>query len=952
MATPTVTPGALLAPYVPRLLHAWSAEPGDRRRAVDGTLVSVDISGFTALAERLASRGRRGAEELVTRISSVFAELIAVAERHGGDVLKFRGDALLLLFSGDRHVERACGAASDMQWTIESVGSSESSVGPVSLSMSAGVHTGLCHFFLTARPHRELIVAGPAATRVFELEDLASAGEIVVSTETAASVAAEWLGEEREGARLLRRLDQGASTIEPPPYLPGEDLAGFVPVSLRDHLAIASGEAEHRQVTVAFVKVGETDLLLERDGPVVLAQQLDTLAETVDRACSSYEITWLESDIDVGAIKLYLTAGAPFTSGEDEEGMLRAVRDILAADIGLPLRAGVNRGHVFTGDIGAETRRTYAVMGDAVNLAARLTARAQNGEVLTTVDVLEHARTEYRTEVEPLLVKGKEQAILAQRVLEPTGTRAAAQPGAIGALLGREAELAQLSDALNAARLRQLRLVEIVGEPGIGKSRLVQELRVLAAGFQQLEASGEHYATAEPFAAVRPLLRRLVGIPETAGRAEAGQILAPFVSGAMPDLAPMLPLLAVPFDAEVARTAEVDAMDAGRSLDRMHQVIGAFLERVLLMPTLIVVEDGHWLDDASRLLLRSLTASPAPRPWLVCVTTRPHPEPAAEGEHAARLELEPLSVEAASALALEVAEEAALSDETMSGLVERAGGNPLFVRELVWAARHGERLETLPDTVERLLTARIDTLEPIDRMALRYAAVVGPSFELPLLREIVADTVLGESLAGLGAAEDELEISAPLREFLVDSGDGRFAFRHDLVRVTAYEGLSFGRRAEIHGHVGAAIERQLGDSPTKRPRSSRSTSMPRTTSRVHGATRSQRADGRRPASPTWSRPSCTSARSRRPLPSPSSTLPTSPRSRRVSGTSASASASTHARRTPTSAPARSSRTTPSSRRASRGSEARSRSTPAGTRRQSPPTSSGSPASQSCPTARS
>jgi tetratricopeptide (TPR) repeat protein len=379
-------------------------------------------------------------------------------------------------------------------------------------------------------------------------------------------------------------------------------------------------------------------------------------------------------------------------------------------------------------------------------------------------------------------------------------------------LLGRETELAQLSEALNAARLRQLRLVEIVGEPGIGKSRLVQELRVLAAGFQQLEAAGEHYATTEPFAAVRPLLRRLVGIPEAAGRAEAGQILAPFVNGAMPDLASMLPLLAIPFDAEVPTTAEVEAMEAGASLDRLHEVVGALLERVLLMPTVFLIEDGHWLDDASRFLLSSLTASPAPRPWLVCITTRPHPEPTAAGEHVTRLELEPLGVEAASALALEVAADAALSDETMSTLVERSGGNPLFVRELVWAARHGERLEALPDTVERLLTARIDTLEPLDRMVLRYAAVVGPSFDLPLLREIVADTVLGESLVDIRVPAADFELSAPLREFLVDTGDGRVAFRHDLVRVTAYEGLSFGRRAEIHGSVGTAIERQLGAS--------------------------------------------------------------------------------------------------------------------------------------------
>ncbi len=791
----------MLAPYVPRLVHAWSTEPDERSRTLDGTLVSVDVTGFTALTERLESRGRRGSEELIKRISAFFAELIAVADRHGGDVLKFRGDALLLLFIGERHAERACGAASDMQWTIESVGRWESSVGAVALSMSAGVHSGACHFFLTRVPQRELLVAGPAATQVFELEDLAGAGEILVSAETAARVDDAWLGEEREGARLLRRLTPGASTIEPPPFLPGDDLVRFVPASLRDHLAVASGEAEHRQATVAFIKVGDTDRLLELEGPLVLLDRLDALAEAIDHACYAYEITWLESDIDVGGVKLYLTAGAPSTSGEDEEGMLRALREIVAADVALPLRAGVNRGHVFTGDIGAGSRRTYAAMGDAVNLAARLASRARPGEILSTPDVLEHARTKYRTEVEPVLVKGKEQAILAHRVLEPTGMRAGADADSIP-IVGREAELAALSAAVNDARLRQLRLVEIVGEPGIGKSRLVQELRTLAVGLQQLETAGEHYATAEPYAAVRPLLRRLVGIPETMGREEAGRILVPFVSGAMPDLAPWLPLLSGPFDADVPGTAEVDALDPGRSRDRLHQIVDSFLERVLLMPTLVIVEDGHWLDDASRALLRSLTAAPAPRPWLVCISMRPGPESPAEGEHVVRLELGPLDAGAAATLALNVADAAPLSEETMATLVERSGGNPLFVRELVWATRHGESLEGLPDTIERLLTARIDTLDPVHRMLLRYAAVVGPTFDLSLIEAV---------LAGEDAAAGTLEHWVPLREFLVDGGENRLAFRHDLVRVTAYEGLSFGRRADIHGRVGAAIEEQLGE---------------------------------------------------------------------------------------------------------------------------------------------
>lgn len=304
-----------LAPYLPRLVRAWSDEDdgASRVRTVDGSLVSTDVSGFTALSERLAARGREGAEELVETISGVFDELIQVAERHGGDVLKFRGDALLLLFVGDRHPERACGAASDMQRAIESLAGRETSVGPVELRMACGVHSGDVHLFLTRVPQRELLVAGSAASRVFALEDVAGAGEVMLSDETAARVDPAWLGEGKDGGRLLRLLEPGASPIPPPDVVGGHDLAAYVPRALRDHLAVASGEAEHRQVTVAFVKVSGTD---EADAdPVALGRKLDALSVAVAAACERYGLTWLESDIDGDAAKVYLTAGAPRPPG-------------------------------------------------------------------------------------------------------------------------------------------------------------------------------------------------------------------------------------------------------------------------------------------------------------------------------------------------------------------------------------------------------------------------------------------------------------------------------------------------------------------------------------------------------------------------------------------------------------------------------------------------------------
>lgn len=369
-------------------------------------------------------------------------------------------------------------------------------------------------------------------------------------------------------------------------------------------------------------------------------------------------------------------------------------------------------------------------------------------------------------------------------------------------LVGRDAEIAALAEALDAARRRQFALLEVSGEPGMGKSRLVAAARTHALGFAEVELTGEQYARTIPYGAWRSALRQLVGITPESSREEAGAQLAPFVTSMMPDLAPWLPLLAVPFDAEVASTPDVEALDAERSRHRLQATVTIFLERMLMMPTLFVVEDAHWFDDASHLLLRYVAASPTPRPWLILVTTRPAADSLVEhGGPGRRLELAPLDVEHAAQLALAVAAEHALSEEAVQELAFRAGGNPLFLRELVAAAREGEGGE-LPESVETLLTTRIDTLAPADRMLLRYAAVVGASFTLDLVGEILGDEVPG--------GDDPARWQA-LAEFVHEVDDGGLVFRHDLLRQTAYAGLSYRRRRDIHGRVGLALERRAGD---------------------------------------------------------------------------------------------------------------------------------------------
>jgi class 3 adenylate cyclase/tetratricopeptide (TPR) repeat protein len=793
------------APYLSRLVLDWSRDGGLGVREIEGTLVSVDLSGFTALSERLQAKGRAGAEELTLAVSGVFQGLIGITERHDGDVLKFRGDALLLFFDGEDHERRACYAAADMQWLIRTTGEMMSSVGPVTLRMSTGVYTGTCHFFLVEGTHRELIIAGPAATATIELESGAEAGEILLSERTAAALEPGWVGPSRGDGRLLLELPERAAETRPEVPLPeiSDEIELYVPEPLRAHLLLEAGEAEHRQVTAAFLKFTGVDDVIATKGAEAVYDHLSYLAQLLGEELKQLGLTWFGSDIDEGGGKIYIVGGAPSSTGADEERMLRALRTVISTYEGLTLRAGVNRGPAFCGDIGTESCRSYNVMGDTINLAARLTARAEPGGMLTTADVLERARTRFETTSQSLLLKGKERPITAYHVGAVLGQKED-EPQVELPFVGRDAELAALTLAVNGARVRQQQVVELIGEPGIGKSRLLDELTKMALGFTQLRGRCDQYSSASAYSVFRDLLRPLVGLTPEMDAREAGANLMPWIAAVMPDLAPLAPLIAVPFDAEVPPTPEVDQLDPQFRRDRLHECVGTLLMRVLLMPTLLIIEDAHWIDDASRDLLHSLTREPAPRPWLVCVTRRPQgydfADPAVDGH--VQLALGPIDARAAQALALAAAGEVAVSDEVLAVLVDRAGGNPLFVRELVAASRGASDVSALPDSVETLILTRMDTLAPEDRFLLRNASVLGARFELDMLARIVE-----EEMPDAG----NLAHWERLAEFVAWDDAGRLHFLHDLFRAVAYEGLSFRRRREIHGRVGAALEERAGD---------------------------------------------------------------------------------------------------------------------------------------------
>ncbi|HEU4865745.1 MAG TPA: adenylate/guanylate cyclase domain-containing protein, partial [Actinomycetota bacterium] len=716
---------------------------------------------------------------------------------------KFGGDALLIWFSGDGHAVRAATSAHSMRATLRSVGRLDTTAGKIVLRMSAGVNSGSFHFFLVGESHRELVVTGPAASRTVLMESTATAGEILVSRDTAAALPAKALGRPKGEGVLLRSgpatLSFQHDDVEVP--LSAIDISQGIPVMLREHLQSGATDPEHRNATVAFVHFDGVDALVKNQGADVVATGLHELITCIQRAAAETGVTFLGTDIDHDGGKVILVAGAPNALGDVEGRMLLTLRSILDSETAVPVRIGVNKGHVFAGDIGPAYRRTYTVMGDAVNLAARVMSMAVSGQILAAGPVLDASSVAFNAvALEPFMVKGKKDPVHAFMVGHSTGSK----PETVSRefpLVGRDAEMDAFRRALLELRGGRGSVIELVGNAGMGKTRLLSEFRAEAPDLPHLVSGCELYESSVAYLPFRRLMRLLLGAGHDAS--ELTRRLQEDVARRAPELLPWLPLLAIVAEAEVPMTPEVRDLGDEFRKAKLEDVTIDYLSQSVTDPTVVVTEDVHWMDEGSADLLRVIADRIADLPWLVCVSRRDEETGFVlpEAPRCRSLRLTPLTEEALGSLIDLATEDAPFPRHEVTELSGRSGGNPLFLQELLHAAMGAGTVEGLPDSIEGMITAEIDRLAAADRRVLRVASVLGMSFDTALVEALLEG---GES-GGRGYPWERLG------QFLDDEGSGRYRFRHALMRDAAYEGLPYRRRRELHARVGTAILASSGD---------------------------------------------------------------------------------------------------------------------------------------------
>lgn len=869
-------------------------------RFVQGTLLFADISGFTAMSEKLSQIGREGAEEVTAVVNRHFAVMLGILRDYKGELIRFGGDALLGMFEEGHgrynSATQAIQAAMKMQAAMDQFAETKTSQGVFPLQMSVGVHMG--RFFaaqLGTAEAMEYALFGADVNATAAIESAANAGQVLCDQGTYDAIDSELLC---TAVPVSGQNDYCAIEYIDLPPLPRPDvpmethfplsptlarlrrvvkqldlLTPYMPIGLLSRLAsdpsAPSLKGEHRLVANLFANVDGLGEIADTLGPgceETIVAALNLYFTHMSQALRPYGGVVNKIDLYDHGDKLMVIFGAPVAHEDDAERAVRAaiamqaafveVAALLPGQFGLPAlhlqqRIGISYGYVFAGYVGSYWRHEYTVMGDQVNLAARLMSAAMPGSVIVSEQVQRRVQTAVQLEPRGAVnLKGKSQpvALFAATGLKRIPEQVRGLKGMQSPLVGRKAEWAHLVQDVEALRQGHGRIISIIGDAGVGKSRLVRD-------WQKMVGESEADAHRMP---VRWVMGRCLSYTESVSYTPFQEILHQLLqlsTDENPDLARQhirqtmgewMPLdeadaslpyianfLSIPLD-EVTRE-RIRYLDGEALQQRTFVALrGLIAAMAVARPLLILIDDLHWMDRASLDLLEYLMPLTGQVPLMFVWLFRPEREKGCwelrrkaakemvEDDRYREIGLYGLNTAETQQMLLNLAPVQQWPPGVADLILNRVEGNPLYLEEVIrslmndgllvkeadsdvpdgrWHFSETITSITVPDTLEGVLLARLDRLEELCRWTVQVASVVGRSFPFDVLSHTataVTDRSVNDYLT-------ELQLVEIIRE-AQRNPELVYAFIHTLMQEVSYSTLAASARREYHRQIARYLE--------------------------------------------------------------------------------------------------------------------------------------------------
>ncbi|MBB3108888.1 class 3 adenylate cyclase/tetratricopeptide (TPR) repeat protein [Paenibacillus phyllosphaerae] len=781
--------------------------------AVDGVVLFVDISGFTSLTKKLTEQGSGGVEQVSIILNACFDSMITAITEAGGEVVNFAGDALLALWQADGqqdnllpNLRKAAACGLHLQQALH-----ERAILPgLHLSLRMTLSAGRIEACMAGGVDEryELVLGGEAISQLRATSPFAEAGQVLMSKEAYRLLQAHCSADQAKAsdeAFILRKVQEPSLA---PASLPYEGNEHDV-----QRTAAVDWTCELRLISVLFIHLRDAAESLHPD-------RLQATVATIQRQMKLYGGTVHKISLDDKGNSVIAAFGMPAYTHENDAA--RSVRAALAIQAGLqdqaiPHAIGLATGVVFYGSIGNHVKREYTMIGDTMNLAARLMQLSTGRHVLCDEATYKAASAEILfDDGERVLLKGLPEAVT---VYIPSGT--IEEPAAIQPLIGRQAEAEQLRSRLERAQQGHGGVIGLFGEAGIGKSHLLQHVQLEAEklGVTLLQGAADAIEQQTPYYPWRSIFHTLLQSdrqPAPMGK-QSGWITRK-IREAVPDLQHWLPLLSPVLPYRLPDNEWTSPMTGHVRADNTHQFMIRLLQGILLdRPTVLVIDDGHWIDSASLTLLHKV-AEQLPH-VLILLAARPESEPIILTElplfqlpHAAVIELHALSASETLELLAERLQVGTLPEPIGRFILEKSEGHPFFSEELAYALRDrgliaihaGEcvaaaQLEELqnehfPTTIQGIVRSRIDRLPAEEQLVLKVASVIGRWFTYAALDGTMPAQAqqleLEYRLTSL--AEVNLTLREPAEAELT------YLFKHVITQEVSYNMLLHSQRKQLH----------------------------------------------------------------------------------------------------------------------------------------------------------
>ena len=840
-------------------------------RAV-GTVLFADLSDFTGLTETFFKvlGPKRGVEQLTTQLNAMYGTLIDLVIAYRGSVVGFGGDALTCWFDSDNgqhaaacalHMQRAMAAWATIEINHEQT---------ASFAVKVALAYGSVRRFVVGDPQIQLLdtLAGATLQRVMAAEQFANRGEIVASRELVAIMgeAVHWRATTQPEFVLITGIDQqnDQATWHPSAAeLPAEQARPWVLAPVYEHVRRGQSQflAEIRPIVALFMRFDGLDYDHDDDAGATI----DALTRRVQHIVNAAEGTLLQLVIGDKGQYIYAIWGAPLAHEDDAVRAVQAALDLRTlptefAFLG-KVQIGISQGRMLIGSYGNASYRTYSALGDEANVAARLMMQAEPDQILVSQHIADVAAEMFNvTPLAPIVIKGKQAPLPValvhgrRQIVAPSAHRTAPT------LVGRERELAQLAENLAAMQQGHGQIVVVEGEAGVGKSQIASAVlhHAAAAKVRCMYSVCQSTDRQSAYVPWRQILRAMFALEDASPdvlprkqRRQQLQRIITIVSDLNPAWLDRVPLLSAVLELTIPDNTTTAAFDARLRKEALVSFVLDLLQAwTRTHPTLLVIEDTHWLDEASLALTLAFSRVLDRLPVMLLLTQRP---PTASDSPLAPLqqlayhtfvpvrELDPSGVKALLEQRLGSGAPQLLVDVIQA----RAQGNPFFVGELLavlqesgrltrqpdgswhladammrvlreanclvmnageWTLAAGAPLGTvylgLPDSVRGIVLARIDRLPEAHKLTLKVASTIGHVFEFALLHQAhplqLDETVLYEQLHLLESLNFTImELPGP---------QWSYVFKHNIIQEVAYETLLEAQQQELHGAVGRTLQ--------------------------------------------------------------------------------------------------------------------------------------------------